>query len=89
MGEIKKLFCDGCKAEYTPATYSQGQESGEVKHGIAVWTETGTQVEGSAGDLCPTCHGKALTWLKGKISVAATAFAIENPAVKTFTPPSL
>lgn len=89
MGEVKQRYCDGCKAEYTPATYSQGSETGTVELRAAVWTETGSLTEGAQADLCPTCYEKMLTWVQGKISTAATAFAIETPITKAITPPTL
>ena len=89
MGEIKKQFCDGCKAEYTPATYSKGDESGSVEQHMAVWKKTGLEIDGAKADMCPTCYTKMLTWLKGKKTAAATAFEIENPDVEAFTPPNL
>ena len=89
MGDLNKKFCEGCKAEFTPATFSQGAETGTVKKKLAIYTETGSVVDGKSMDLCDTCYGKIMTWVTGKIKAAEISWDIDNPVVKTLIPPSL
>jgi hypothetical protein len=89
MGESKQRYCDGCKAAIDDVTFSQGDESGIVYDRIAVWKQTGSQVEGVSGDLCPACYTKLLNWFNTKKAAAATDWAVEPPDLKIVTPPTL
>ena len=89
MGDLNKKYCEGCKIEYPPATYSVGSESGYVEQHAAVWKKTGAMVESVSIDLCDTCYPKMVTWITGKISTAASAWDIANPVVKALVPPNL
>ena len=88
MGEVKKEFCDGCKAEITPTTWSQGGQEGVTTYHMAVWQD-GPAVKGQEAVLCSTCHGKMKTWLAGKIKAAADDWGVDAPVAKTLTPPTL
>ncbi len=89
MGETIQSFCDGCKKAITPATFSQGGETGVVALRISIWKTTGSQVEGVSGDLCQTCYDKLMTWFRNKKTAAATEWGIDAPAVKVLVPPTL
>ncbi len=89
MGDLSRKFCDGCKAEFVPATYSQGDESGKVVMKIGVWKETGATVEGLELEVDTACYDKFLAWANAKKVAAASSWSVDIPTPKTFTPPSL
>ena len=88
MGEAKKIFCDGCKAEITPATYTQGSDSGEIHNHVAAWSE-GPSAIGVKAELCDVCYDKIKTWLQGKIDAAAVDWTVTPPVVATVKVPAL
>ena len=89
MGDLSRKFCDGCKSEFVPATYSQGTESGRVSMSMAVWKATGSTVEGIQLELCTACHDKFIAWADTKKTAADMAWLVPVPSPTTVTPPSL
>ena len=88
MGEVSKPFCDGCKKEITPTTYSKDGQTGVVKYKVGVWSE-GAETEGLVADLDKACYDKLMTWLQGKTTAAATDWSTDAPIVKNLVLPSL
>ncbi len=88
MGEVNKPFCDGCKKEITPATWSKDGRTGVVKYKVAVWVE-GAETSGLVADLDLVCHDKIMTWLQGKANAAASDWSTDAPTVKNLTMPTL
>ena len=84
MGEIKKCYCDTCKAEFAPATFSRAGEIGEtgiIKNSITVSKIAGDDpIEEITATLCDACYDKMVLWLKGKLKASAAAWATEDPA---------
>ncbi len=92
MGEVKKLYCEICKAEITPPTYSDPNGSGEIRYYLGLYPMKGDaykQEDLTAGELCESCHGKLRTWFKTKQTAAAKAWLTEIPAIAAFKPPNL
>jgi len=90
MGEVKKNYCDLCKAVFTPATFSTaGGERGVVNMRLAVWKETGEPLEAVEADLCESCYNKVLAWARGRKETAAADFNVSDPSTKKLTFPGV
>lgn len=89
MGEVKVLFCELCKAEITPATFSKPDESGEIRHFLRMHKISGGTVEADNFEICETCFGKVQTWATNKQKLAATAWKTTPPAATTVNMPTL
>lgn len=89
MGEVKVLFCELCKAEIAPATFSSPNESGEIRYYLRLHKLTGSNVEIDNYEVCETCYGKVKTWASNKAKLAATAWKTEPPAATTVNMPTI
>ena len=90
MGEVTKLYCELCKAEITPPTFSKPDESGEIRYKLFLYPEENGKykmTEMLYVEMCKLCHGKMETWLSAKQKAAATAWKTEPPAASTVKMP--
>jgi hypothetical protein len=88
MGEVSVLFCELCKAEITPATFSSPGASGQIRYKMCVNATANMETSNSA-ELCETCYGKVSTWLAGKQKLAADAWKTDVPAATTYNMPTI
>jgi hypothetical protein len=89
MGEVKKLFCELCKAEITPPTFSAPDDSGEVHYRLEVIRDANNTETFEGGEICETCHGKVASWFLTKQKAAATAWKTDVPATSTVKLPTV
>lgn len=92
MGEVKKLYCEICKAEIIPPTYSDPSGSGEIRYHFGLYPMKGDafkQEDLTAGEMCEICYGKLRTYFRTKMTAAATAWLTEIPAIATWKLPTL
>ena len=89
MCEVTTLFCELCKGEIKPATFSRPNESGEIRHYLRLHKISGGTVEANSFEVCETCFGKIQTWATNKQKLAAAAWKTEPPAATTVNMPTL
>lgn len=89
MGEVNKLFCELCKAEITPPTFSRPDASGETHFYFGIDKEEGHTVDVVSLEVCATCYDKLMVWARAKQKAAATAWKTEPPAVSTVKMPTI
>ena len=89
MGEVTKLYCELCKAEITPPTFSKPEESGEIHYFFCLSQESGDTVVSFDTEICESCNDKLTTWATIKQKAAATAWKTEPPATITVKMPTI
>jgi hypothetical protein len=88
MGQVSILYCELCKAEIKPATYSRPNESGEIHYSMVLRKHEGT-VYGTEIEICEKCHGKMETWIAGKADSAAEAWKTAPPTAVSVKMPTI
>ena len=89
MGQISKLYCDLCKAEFAPPTYSKPDTSGIVSMQLQARKTEGADAYIISATVCPACYDKMVAWIESKAKAAAESWGITPPSTVTVKMPTI